>query len=143
MALDFTIPGYDIELRVCLRNLLPMTQLTFYQPGGRDTLVTSANVHDYIDEVLDAILGKGIQAQAKAFREGFSKVFPIDDLRAFTAEELVMLFGNTDEDWSQDSSFFSPVIRLRSLLTSSPSSCRISQGRSWLQHGQPLHPMAP
>ncbi|KAG2011493.1 ubiquitin-protein ligase [Coprinopsis cinerea AmutBmut pab1-1] len=83
LALDFTIPGYDIELR----------------PGGRDIPVTSANVYDYIDEVLDAILGKGIQVQAKAFREGFSKVFPIDDLRAFTADELVMLFGNTEEDW--------------------------------------------
>ncbi|TFK26191.1 ubiquitin-protein ligase [Coprinopsis marcescibilis] len=84
LALDFTIPGYDIELR----------------PGGRDIAVTADNVHEYIDEVLDAILGKGIQIQAKAFREGFSKVFPIDDLRAFTAEELVMLFGNTEEDWS-------------------------------------------
>ncbi|TFK39908.1 hypothetical protein BDQ12DRAFT_602743 [Crucibulum laeve] len=84
LALDFTIPGYDIELR----------------PGGRDIPVTSENVSEYIDEVLDAILGKGAQMQAKAFREGFSKVFPISDLRAFSADELVMLFGNSDEDWS-------------------------------------------
>ncbi|RDB23948.1 Ubiquitin fusion degradation protein 4 [Hypsizygus marmoreus] len=84
LALDFTIPGYDIELK----------------PGGRDMAVTSENVDEYVSEVLDAILGKGTQIQAKAFRDGFSKVFPIQDLQAFSADELVMLFGNSDEDWS-------------------------------------------
>ncbi|EKM50678.1 uncharacterized protein PHACADRAFT_264072 [Phanerochaete carnosa HHB-10118-sp] len=84
LALDFTIPGYDIELR----------------PGGRVLAVTSENVEEYIAEVIDAIIGKGAMLQAKAFREGFSKVFPIADLQAFTGDELVMLFGNSDEDWS-------------------------------------------
>lgn len=84
LALDFTIPGYDIEL--C--------------PGGRDRLVTAVNVNEYVAAVLDAILGKGVAQQVKAFREGFSKVFPIADLRAFSTDELVMLFGNADEDWS-------------------------------------------
>ena len=41
--------------------------------------------------------------QAKAFREGFSKVFPVDDLKIFSPEELVMMFGNADEDWSIES----------------------------------------
>ncbi|KAF8216810.1 hypothetical protein K438DRAFT_1558643 [Mycena galopus ATCC 62051] len=84
LALDFTIPGYDIELR----------------PGGRDIAVTEENVDEYVREVLDAIIGQGAQLQAKAFREGFSKVFPISDLQAFSADELVLLFGNSDEDWS-------------------------------------------
>ncbi|KAF9461243.1 hypothetical protein BDZ94DRAFT_1196596 [Collybia nuda] len=84
LALDFTIPGYDIELR----------------PGGRDIAVTLENVEDYIREVLDAIVGKGVEIQAKAFKDGFSKVFPITDLQAFSADELVMLFGNSEEDWS-------------------------------------------
>ncbi|KAG1780930.1 hypothetical protein EV702DRAFT_963221 [Suillus placidus] len=83
LALDFTVPGYDIELR----------------PGGRNIPVTSENADEYIREVLDAIIGTGVQPQAKAFREGFSKVFPISDLQAFSADELVMLFGNSDEDW--------------------------------------------
>lgn len=83
LALDFTVPGYDIELR----------------PGGRNIPVTSENAEEYIHEVLDAIIGAGVQPQAKAFREGFSKVFPISDLQAFSADELVMLFGNSDEDW--------------------------------------------
>ncbi|KAF7308316.1 Ubiquitin-protein ligase [Mycena chlorophos] len=84
LGLDFTIPGYDIELR----------------PGGRDVAVTADNVDKYIHEVIDAIVGNGAQLQAKAFREGFSKVFPISDLQAFSADELVLLFGNWEEDWS-------------------------------------------
>ncbi|THU92737.1 hypothetical protein K435DRAFT_671560 [Dendrothele bispora CBS 962.96] len=84
LALDFTLPGYDIELR----------------PGGKDIAVSSENVHEYVNEVLDAIIGKGALLQAKAFREGFSKVFPLSDLQAFSVDELAMLFGNADEDWS-------------------------------------------
>ncbi|KAG6909327.1 hypothetical protein DXG01_000927 [Tephrocybe rancida] len=88
LALDFTLPGYDIELK----------------PGGKDISVTSENVDEYIHAVLDTILGKGAAVQAKAFREGFSKVFPVTDLQAFSADELVMLFGNSDEDWSVEMS---------------------------------------
>ncbi|KAG6821487.1 hypothetical protein H0H93_010211 [Arthromyces matolae] len=86
LALDFTLPGYDIELK----------------PGGRDIAVTSDNVEEYISAVLDAILGSGAMVQAKAFRDGFSKVFPVTDLQAFSADELVMLFGNSEEDWSAE-----------------------------------------
>ncbi|KAF9778308.1 hypothetical protein BJ322DRAFT_1114126 [Thelephora terrestris] len=86
LALDFTVPGYEIELK----------------PNGRDLMVTSDNVDEYIAFVIDAVIGKGIQAQAKALREGFSKVFPIKDLATFTVDELVMLFGNSDEDWSEE-----------------------------------------
>ena len=73
------------------------------QPDGRNLMVTSDNVDEYIASVIDAVIGKGVQAQAKALREGFSKVFPIKDLATFTVDELVMLFGNSDEDWSEES----------------------------------------
>jgi E3 ubiquitin-protein ligase TRIP12 len=73
------------------------------QPGGRDLQVTSTNVDEYVLEVLDAIIGKGASLQAQTFREGFSKVFPIQDLQAFSADELMLLFGNSDEDWSNES----------------------------------------
>ncbi len=62
--------------------------------------MTAENVDEYVRAVINAIIGKGAQAQAQAFREGFSKVFPITDLQAFTADELAMLFGNAEEDWS-------------------------------------------
>jgi E3 ubiquitin-protein ligase TRIP12 len=65
--------------------------------------VTSENVEEYIAEVIEAIIGQGAKLQAKAFREGFSKVFPITDLQAFALDELVMLFGNAEEDWSIES----------------------------------------
>ena len=51
------------------------------------------------------MLGKGAQVLAQAFWEGFSEDFPLEDLQAFTADELVMLFGNADEDWSIESMF--------------------------------------
>ncbi|KAE9398555.1 hypothetical protein BT96DRAFT_957548 [Gymnopus androsaceus JB14] len=87
LALDFTLPGYDIELK----------------PSGKDIPVTSANVSEYVSLVLDAIIGSGSALQARAFREGFSKVFPIGDLQSFSVDELVMLFGNGEEDWSTES----------------------------------------
>jgi len=66
-------------------------------------MVTSDNVDEYIASVVNVVIGKGVQAQAQALREGFSKVFPIKDLAKFTVDELVMLFGNSDEDWSEES----------------------------------------
>lgn len=68
--------------------------------------MTSENVEEYISAVLEAILGQGAKLQAKAFREGFSKVFPITDLQAFALDELAMLFGNAEEDWSIESARF-------------------------------------
>ena len=67
--------------------------------------MTSKNVHEYVAEVIDAIIGKGAQKQVKAFREGFSKVFPVTDLQAFSADELALLFGNAEEDWCIESEF--------------------------------------
>jgi E3 ubiquitin-protein ligase TRIP12 len=86
LAIDFTLPGYDIELIA----------------DGTEKLLTPETTADYIQRVLNATIGDGVKLQADAFREGFSKVFPVDDLQAFTAEELVMLFGDAEEDWSLD-----------------------------------------
>jgi E3 ubiquitin-protein ligase TRIP12 len=81
----------------------PSELTTVSQPNGRNIPVTSENVEEYITGVIEAILGQGARLQAKAFREGFSKVFPITDLQAFALDELVMLFGNAEEDWSIES----------------------------------------
>lgn len=74
--------------------------------------------------MIDAIIGHGAQLQAKAFREGFSKVFPIADLQAFTADELVMLFGNSDEDWSMESELMSTCLWVWRLLMTYPQRYR-------------------
>ncbi|CAE6466788.1 unnamed protein product [Rhizoctonia solani] len=86
LALDFTVPGYDIELK----------------PGGRDISVTDSNVEEYVREVIDVVIGRGVQNQVQAFRTGFSKVFAVTDLQSFSSEELDLLFGNADEDWSTE-----------------------------------------
>jgi E3 ubiquitin-protein ligase TRIP12 len=85
LSLDFTLPGYSsIEL----------------MPGGSRINVTIDNIGDYIKKVIDFTLVAGVQRQIDAFRAGFSQVFPYSALRAFTPDELVMLFGRVEEDWS-------------------------------------------
>ncbi|KAI4721447.1 hypothetical protein E4T48_02249 [Aureobasidium sp. EXF-10727] len=85
LGLDFTLPGYpSIEL----------------QPKGAEIDVTIDNVELYVERVIDFTLGQGIQKQVDAFCAGFSQVFPYSALNAFTPDELVMLFGRAEEDWS-------------------------------------------
>jgi E3 ubiquitin-protein ligase TRIP12 len=101
LGLDFTLPGYSsIEL----------------VEQGADTPVTIDNVDTYVEKVVDFTLGSGVQRQADAFRAGFSEVFPYSALKAFTSDELVMLFGRTDEDWSLESEF-SESLRFCGMIT--------------------------
>lgn len=85
LGLDFTLPGY------------PAIELI---PDGTDVQLTIENVDLYIERVIDMTLGSGVRRQVDAFRTGFSQVFPFSSLRAFTPNELVMLFGQAEEDWS-------------------------------------------
>lgn len=88
LGLDFTLPGYSsIEL----------------SPNGSHEAVTIDTVEQYLDKVLDMTLGSGVQRQVDAFRAGFTQVFPYSALSAFTPDELVMLFGRVEEDWSIES----------------------------------------
>jgi E3 ubiquitin-protein ligase TRIP12 len=85
LMLDFTLPGYpSIEL----------------MKGGTDVSVSMDNVQDYIDRVLQMSLGQGVRRQMEAFQVGFSQVFSYSSLKAFTPNELVMLFGRVEEDWT-------------------------------------------
>ena len=85
LGLDFTLPGY------------PNIELT---EGGADVAVTMENINAYIRKVIEVTLSSGVQRQVDAFRAGFSQVFPYSALKAFTPDELVMLFGRVEEDWS-------------------------------------------
>ncbi|ETN39932.1 uncharacterized protein HMPREF1541_06159 [Cyphellophora europaea CBS 101466] len=85
LMLDFTLPGY------------PSIELV---EDGADVSVTMDNVQDYIDRVLNMSLGQGVRRQIEAFQAGFSQVFSFSSLQAFTPNELVMLFGRVEEDWS-------------------------------------------
>jgi E3 ubiquitin-protein ligase TRIP12 len=91
LSLDFTLPGYDIELK----------------SGGRMIDVDDSNLEEYLDLVLDKTLGSGVHLFVKAFQEGFSMIFPYQDLQIFSPEELGLLCGNVDEDWSRESELLS------------------------------------
>jgi E3 ubiquitin-protein ligase TRIP12 len=85
LMLDFTLPGY------------PSIELI---QSGSNTPVTIDNVGLYVDRVLDMTMGTGVTKQIEAFKSGFSQVFSYSSLRAFTPDELIMLFGRVEEDWS-------------------------------------------
>lgn len=84
LSLDFTLPGYDIELK----------------EDGKDIAVDMGNLDEYIKLVIDWTLVRGIKPLTTKFKEGFNEVFAVADLHTFTPEELVKLFGDEDEDWS-------------------------------------------
>lgn len=87
LGLDFTLPGY------------PSVHLV---PNGPQIPVTIYNVSEYLEKIIDMTVGSGVRDQIRAFREGFSEVFPYSALKSFSPEELVMLFGQQDEDWSME-----------------------------------------
>jgi E3 ubiquitin-protein ligase TRIP12 len=90
LCLDFTLPGSpEIELI----------------SNGAQVALTIDNVDLYLERVVDMTLGSGVRRQVDAFRAGFSEVFPYSALSAFTPDELCILFGRTDEDWSLESKF--------------------------------------
>jgi E3 ubiquitin-protein ligase TRIP12 len=117
LGLDFTLPGYPIDLI----------------EKGSEQAVTIENVDIYIEKVLEFTLGTGVQRQVDAFRAGFSQVFPYSALSAFTPDELVMLFGRVDEDWSLESKYSTPPTLTHWLMCR--SSYGLNQSRPWLQPG--------
>ncbi|GAA6003606.1 hypothetical protein JCM10207_003505 [Rhodosporidiobolus poonsookiae] len=84
LTLDFTLPGYDIELKA----------------GGKDVSVDLGNLGEYISLVIEWTLQRGIEAQVGEFKKGFSSVFPVRDLQTFSPAELVMMTAAVEEDWS-------------------------------------------
>jgi len=121
LSLDFTLPGY------------PTIELV---PNGSNIPVTMDNVGQYLDKVIDLTLGSGVQRQVDAFRAGFSQVFPYSALKAFTPNELVMLFGRVDEDWTIESMYYAVYLTITCTADSYLSSYGLYQGRSRFQHGQ-------
>jgi E3 ubiquitin-protein ligase TRIP12 len=85
LCLTFSLPGRpDYELRA----------------GGVDMIVGSDNLRDYVDAVVDATLGSGVQVQIAAFREGFTSVFPLEALQPFYEDEVEAMLCGTGEEWT-------------------------------------------
>ena len=79
-----------------------------------------SNLEEYLTLVLDMTLGSGIARQIKSLQDGqspgtqyrkelisgFSTIMPINDLKIFSPEEIGLLIGNAEEDWSKESTCF-------------------------------------
>lgn len=87
LALDFTYPG-DCELRLV--------------SSGECLNVDMLNVEDYIEKVIEYTLGTGIKKQLEEFYSGFSKVFSYEAMYSFSPDELVVMCGQGEENWSYE-----------------------------------------
>lgn len=90
----------DLE-SLCLDFTLPGVEGVLLKESGNEAIVTADNLQEYVDAVVDMSVSRGIEPAVRAFRQGFNCVFPIAAMASFSADELVMLFGNSDEDWSE------------------------------------------
>jgi E3 ubiquitin-protein ligase TRIP12 len=88
-----TIDGAAIE-DLCLTFVLPGRPDYELTPGGADVAVTSANLAEYVEAVVDASLVSGVAAQVGAFQAAFEEIFPLSALKPFYVDEIeAMLCG--------------------------------------------------
>lgn len=111
MKLERGVKGVQID-NMDLDEWLEAVAFTFIEPlsqeplfaGGEDTVVTSTNLGEYVDSVLNVWFAQGIEAQVLAFREGISEVLPLDKLKLlFVPELLSLLCGDADIKWDAES----------------------------------------
>ncbi|XP_043269545.1 E3 ubiquitin-protein ligase HECTD1 isoform X3 [Venturia canescens] len=70
---------------------------------GADIPVTIENAREYAESTISYCLDRGIAKQMEAFRAGFSKVFPMEKLHAFSPEEIrAMLCGEQNPQWTRE-----------------------------------------
>jgi len=65
--------------------------------GGDDCYLSIDNIEEYVRLVYDSFFGSGIQSMIQAFKEGFTKFFPIENLKCFGSEELDVVICGVSE----------------------------------------------
>ena len=61
------------------------------------------NVEQYLADVVRYWFADGVAAQVEGFREGLSEIFPVDALKAFSAEEITELVCSKDAiEWTRE-----------------------------------------
>lgn len=74
--------------------------------NGSNVDVTIDNLEEYCDLTLNYCLEKGIAKQLDAFYRGFSQVFPVNKLAAFTPDEArMMICGEQSINWTREDLF--------------------------------------
>lgn len=99
---NFTIDGVHMD-HLSLDFVLPGDATLELVKNGSNIPVTMENVGLYVERVIDMTIGSGVRQQIESFKAGFSQVFPASALQSFTPDELVVLFGRSEEDWSLES----------------------------------------
>lgn len=98
----------DIEDLALTMTYSPSSKVYEYEyaelnKNGADIPVTLENAREYTDLTTSYCLERGVARQLEAFRAGFSKVFPIEKLYAFSPEEVrAMLCGEQDPQWTKE-----------------------------------------
>ena len=96
-----TVDGCSID-DLCLTFVLPGFPKYELCPGGADVAVTTSNLRQYIDAVVDATLGSGVSSQVEAFRTGFNAIFPLSSLTPFYEDEIEAMLCGTGEAWTAE-----------------------------------------
>ncbi|KAG0662977.1 Ubiquitin fusion degradation protein 4 [Maudiozyma exigua] len=91
-----------------LTYVIPGTETSLTE-NGENINVTSENVMTYINLLISSLIGTGIEQQLQTFIDGFSKVFPYENLLVLLPEELIVIFGSVEEDWSEETLYGSIV----------------------------------
>lgn len=72
-------------------------------PNGSSIDVTIDNLEEYCELTTNFCLQNGIAKQLESFHRGFSQVFPINKLAAFSPEEArMMICGEQHPEWSRE-----------------------------------------
>lgn len=93
------VDGCPVE-DLFLTFVLPGDSSYELKPGGSEVPVTSANLAEYINAVVDATLGEGVAVQVEAFCAGVNGIFPISSLTPFFEDEIEAMLCGTGEAWA-------------------------------------------
>ncbi|CAL7934245.1 unnamed protein product [Xylocopa violacea] len=71
--------------------------------SGAEISVVMENAKEYAETTISYCLDRGIARQLESFKSGFSKVFPMEKLHAFSPEEVrAMLCGEQNPQWTRE-----------------------------------------
>lgn len=71
-------------------------------PHGSEIPLRVFNLNRYVRELSSFMSRGGVIEQVHSFKKGFSQIFPIESMNAFSVPELKSLFGRSEEDWSEN-----------------------------------------
>ena len=98
-----TVDGASVD-DLCLYFVLPGDESFELCPNGANKQLNSSNIMEYVDLIVDALVGSGVASQISAFQDGFNSIFDIKSLNIFYEDEIGLLICGTggEKKWEQD-----------------------------------------